>query len=420
LSAEKFIADRIYGAGSKGSISRPIVKIAVLGITLGVAVMLLTVCIVPGFKREIVGKISGLTTDIAISSMNVTPGNEPAPIRLPLDTLQMIHALPFVRHIQQTAFKNGLLKTESENEGLLLKGVDRNYDFSFLKSKLVDGTLPAFEKNASHDMLISKSLSDRLKLKTGEKASLYFISQHQVFDSTARDVITKSEQRSRRFRVCGIFDSGFSEFDDRLAIVDLRQIRAINFWDSTQVGAYEIRVTDLYEIDDDSGLLQLMLGYNYQVRNVKELYYSIFSWLEKLDVNGIIVVVLMIAVAVANMITALLILILERTSMIGILKATGMANRRVRRIFFLLSLKLAGKGLLRGNLVGLLLCTLQYYFHVVKLDSTTYYTDHVAIEFDWVMIVLLNIGTFIVCSLMLFLPTLVISRLTPVRTLKFD
>jgi lipoprotein-releasing system permease protein len=422
LSVEKFIADRISGSGkSKGNISKPIVKIGIIGIILGVAVMLLTVSIVLGFKKAIKEKMTGLTTHITISNINVNPSNEPEPLVISDDTLKLIRQNPRIKHIQTTAFKNGILKTKNANEGILIKGVDKNFDFEFLQKHMVEGHLPVFNySSASKEILISKTLADKLELKIGEKMLIYFISQHTVFDSAANEDVIKYEQRSRNLKICGIFQTNFSDFDNSLSFVDIRHVRSLNYWDKNQVGNYEIKLNDFEKLEETRDELHELLGYNFNVNTIVDYYGNIFIWLDKLDVNGIIIVVLIIIVAVINMTTALLILILERINMIGLIKALGMADDDVRKIFMYITLKLVGKGLLWGNIVGIGLCYLQYKFEIVKLDSATYYVDHVAIEINWLYFLLLNIGTFIVCVSVLFIPTVLVSKLTPVKTLRFD
>lgn len=385
------------------------------------AVMLLTVSIVLGFKKEIVSKITGLTTDIAVSNINVNASNEPEPIAMNNDTLQLLMKLPFVKHIQQTAIKNGILKTETENEGVLLKGITSAYDFDFIKSHLLKGRLPNFKPGeTSKEVLVSDALASKLDLQLNKKMLVYFISEHQVYDSLEKQEVIRYEQRSRSFTICGIFKTNFADFDEHLCFVDLRQIQRLNYWDSTMTGNYEIKVKDFNLLEKNVEQVQDLMGYNYNVASVRDLYSTIFIWLDKLDINGIIIVVLMVLVATMNMVTALLILILERTNMVGLVKALGMSNASVRKIFIILSLKLTGKGLLWGNLIGIGLCLLQHYFKIARLDSETYYVDYVAVDINWVYFLLLNVGTFVVCALMLLLPTLILTKLTPVKTLKFD
>ena len=399
----------------------PIVKIGIIGITIGMAVMILTVGIVLGFKSEITKRITGLTTDIAISNININPGNEPEPIKISKDSLELIKQLPFVEHLQETSFKNGLLKTLQENEGVLIKGVGSSYDFGFLKEHLVAGRLPLFNKEEiSKDIFISQSLADRLNLKVQDKISIYFLTQHDVVDSLSGLKVRQSDPKTWSFMICGIFKTDFTDFDEKLSIVDIRRIQKINYWDSLTVGNYEIKLKKFETLEANVEVLKDLLGYNYNVYSIKEIYANIFVLLDKLDVNGIIIIVLMILVATVNMITALLILILERTNMVGLLKALGMGNIDVRNIFLRISYQLIGKGLLWGNIIGIGLCIIQYYFKLVKLDSETYYVNYVAIQFNWTYILLLNVGTFVVCMFMLILPTLIISRLTPLKTLKFD
>ncbi len=422
MNAEKFIADRISRPEqNKGNISRPIVKIGIAGIGIGVAVMLLTVSIVLGFKREITRKITGLTTDIVISNVNINASNEPEPVVISEDSLKKIRSFNFVKQLQRTAFKNGLLKTDRENEGVLLKGVERDYDFSFLQEHLQSGVLPQFNDSAaSKDLMLSVELARKLNIHLNDRLMVYFLVQYQKVDSLTGEVIVVTDQASRRFKVCGIFDTGFSDYDQQLGIVDLRMLQVLNHWPTQMVGSYEIRVDEFKKLEDNLSTLQDYLGYNYNIRSVREIYSNIFIWLEKLDINGIIVVVLMILVATINMVTALLILMLERANMVGLIKAFGMSNQSVRRIFLKISFRLVGKGMLIGNAAGLLLCWLQDSFHLVGLDASTYYVKYVAIEWNWLYIFLINAGTLAACGLMLFLPTLLLTRLTPVKTLKFD
>jgi len=422
LNAEKFIADRIARSEqNKGNISRPIVKIGVTGIAIGVAVMLLTVSIVLGFKKEIVKKITGLTTDIVISNVNINASNEPEPLVISKDSLAAIQGFPGIKHLQRTAFKNGLLKTEKENEGVLLKGVDSAYDFSFLQAHLQSGSLLHFSDSAaSRDLLLSAELARKLGIQLNDRLMVYFLIQYEKLDSLTGETMVVTDQASRRLKVSGIFETGFSDYDRQLGIVDLRLLQVLNHWSPDLCGSYEIQVQDFEKVEEGLEAVQEYLGYNYNVRSVREIYSNIFVWLDKLDINGIIVVVLMILVATINMVTALLILMLERANMVGLVKAFGMSNRSVRQVFLKISFRLVGRGMLFGNATGLFLCWLQYQFHLVGLDANTYYVKYVAIEWNWTYILLLNAGTLVACALMLFLPTLILTKMTPVKTLKFD
>lgn len=383
--------------------------------------MLLTVSILLGFKKEIIQKITGLTTHIVVSNVNLNASNEPEPIRISEDTLKLLKNLACVKHIQKTAFKNGLLKTDTENEGILLKGVDNSYDFTFLNKHLSEGSLPDLKQDeASQEMLISEVLARKLNLKLNNTILVHFIAQREVFDSLVMQTLVKSEQRSRKFTICGIFKTDFADFDAKLSIVDIRQIQRLCNWNSDLAGNYEIMVHNFSEINENQEEIQDLLGYGLNVSNITELYSNIFIWLEKLDINGVIVIMLMVLVATVNMITALLILILERTNMIGLVKALGMSNTSVRKIFMFISIRLIGKGMLWGNIIGIGLCLIQYYFKLVKLNSETYYVDSVIIEMNWYYFLLVNAGTFLICTFMLLFPTIMVSKLSPVKTLKFD
>lgn len=422
MNIERFIAAKITNSkNTEGKISKPIVKIGIIGVVIGVSVMILTISIVLGFKKEITNKLTGLTTHISISSINVNPSNEPEALTLTKDSIELIKKLSFVKHFQGTTLKNGILKTNAQNEGVILKGVDKDYDFSFLKNALIEGAIPQYEDSLQKkDILISKRIAEKLDIKLNQKILVYFIVQHQIYDSTINQEITKYEQRSRDFIVTGIFKSSFADFDDHLLIVDTKKIQSLNYWNENQVAAYEIKIANFNEVDKYTNQIQELLGYGYSVNNVKVIYANIFIWLEKLDINGIIVIVLMILVATINMITALLILILERANMVGLVKALGMNNVSVRKIFVYISLQLIVKGMLIGNIIGIGLCYIQQNFKPIKLDSEIYYVDSVAIEMNWPYLLVLNASTFIVCLIMLLLPTLILTKLTPIKTLKFD
>lgn len=422
MNVEKYIANRITNTNQgQGSISKPIVKIGILGIILGLSVMLLTISIVLGFKKEITKKVTGLAADVTISNINYGSNGEQVPIKISDDSLTLFKKLPNIKHIQPTAQKNGIVKTKTENEGVIIKGINADYDLSYLSSYLQKGRLPKVNSTeVSNDILISENLATKLDLKLDEKFLVYFVVQHELFDSIEKVNYIKFEQRSRSFKICGIYKTSFSDFDNNLTFADLRQIQKLNYWDSTMVGNYEIRVNDFEKLDDALDQLNENVGINYQLISVKDAFSNIFIWLDKLDINGVIIIVLMILVAVINMITALLILILERTNMVGMLKSLGMSNANVRKIFFYISLRLLSRGLLWGNVIGIGLCVIQYYFGIAKLDSATYYVDKVAIELNWIYYLLLNVGTITVCILMLFLPTLIITKITPIKTLRFD
>ncbi len=423
MSVERFIAARITNPDKgKNNISKPIVKIGIIGIALGISVMILTISIVFGFKKEIIHKITGITSHISISNVNINSSNEPDALKISVDTLNLITKLPFVKHLQTTAIKSGIIKTKTENEGILLKGISKDYDFSFVKSYLVSGSLPVFtDTGVSKQILISKKLADRLNINLNQKLLVYFLTKKKIQDTIlSNQNYIAYENRVRDFRVCGIFNTGFAEVDNNLAFVDLKQIQKLNYWEQSEVGTYEIDVNDFADLDKNVEAFEDLLGYNYRISSVKESHSNIFSWLEMVDVNGIIIVTLMLIVAGVNMITALLILILERANMVGLVKSLGMSNVSVRKIFFNVSLKLLLRGLLLGNIIGIGIVLLQYFSHLIKLDSEIYYMEYVPVIFNIGYILLLNSGIVVCCLLMMFFPTLILTRLTPIRTLRFD
>lgn len=383
--------------------------------------MLLTISIVLGFKKEITKKVTGIAADVTISNISYGSNGEQVPVKISNDSLAVLKKLTNIKHIQPTAQKNGIVKTKTENEGVIIKGINGDYDLSYLQTYLQAGRLPKVDSSeVSNDILISESLATKLDLKLDEKFLVYFVVQHELFDSIEKVNYIKFEQRSRSFKICGIYKTSFSDFDNNLTFADIRQIQKLNYWDSSMVGNYEVRVNDFEKLDEAIDQLNENVGLNYQLISVKDAFSNIFIWLDKLDINGVIIIVLMILVAVINMITALLILILERTNMVGMLKSLGMSNTNVRKIFFYISVRLLSRGLLWGNIIGIGLCVIQYYFGIAKLDSATYYVDKVAIELNWLFYLLLNAGTITVCILMLFLPTLIITKITPIKTLRFD
>jgi len=354
--------------------------------------------------------------------MGINSSNERDPVKLSPDTLKMIKALPFVKHVQSVATKNCIIKTKAENEGVLLKGIDANYDVEFLKQYLSEGRLPQLSDTAvSKDILLSKKLADKLSASVGQKLIAYFITKKKLNDTTfSGSNYVEFEQRSRAFTVCGIVNTGFSDFDNNLALVDLKHIQKLNYWEEGQTGSYEIFIKDFSQLEANTEAVQDLTGYDYQVLPVNEIFSSLFSWLEMVDVNGVIIITLMLLVAGVNMITALLILILERANMVGLVKSMGMSNASVRKIFFYVSVKLLARGLIIGNIIGIGAVLIQYFTHLIKLNSDTYYVDFVPVIFNVGYIVLLNLGIIVSCMLMMFFPTLILTRLTPIRTLRFD
>ncbi len=402
--------------------SSPIVKIGITGIALGVAVMIITMAVVTGFQLQITKKITTFTSDIQISDYEQSKSFEPNPIVFDDATLLKVSQIPNVKHIQPFATKNGILKTKTENEGIILKGVSSDYDWEYLKPYLSEGSVLNIKKDSiSQDIFISQGLAKKMGIKLNQKLLVYFMTKKKLTDTTfSGQNYVDYEPRTRNFYVKGIFNTGFSDFDRNLVFVDLKQIQKLNYWEPNEVAGYEVYLNDFNLLERSVDDLNDVIGYNKTATSTKELQPAIFSWLDMIDMNAIIIITLMVLVAGINMISALLILILERTNLIGILKALGLANGNVRVIFFNVSIQLLIKGLLFGNIIGIGLCFLQLQFKFAGLDPQTYYLEYVPINLSLIHIVLINIGTALVCILMMFFPTLLLNKITPIKAIRFS
>lgn len=402
--------------------SSPIIRIGTTGIALGVAVMIITMAVITGFQQQITKKITTFTAHLQINDYDENPSPEPNPIVVDSAVLRSVARNPNVSHIQAFATKNGILKTKTENEGVVLKGINAGYDWSYLSPYISEGSqLQISDSIVSKDIVISKAIADRLGLKLNQKLLVYFMSKKKLTDTTfSGQNYIEYEPRVKDFYVKGIFNTGFADLDKNLVFVDLKQIQKLNYWNPQQVGGYEVYLNDFRKLEQSQEELNDLVGYDLIVNNVKQMQNAIFSWLDMIDVNAVIIITLMVLVAGINMISALLILILERTNMIGILKAVGLNKARVRSIFFQVSLRLLAKGLLFGNIVGIGLCWAQLQWKFATLNPATYYLSYVPINLSYVHVLLINAGTIAVCLLMMFLPTLILNRITPVKAIRFS
>lgn len=423
MNFSNYIAKQIISnSKTSKSISSPIVKIGITGIALGVAVMIITMAVVTGFQQQITNKITAFSAHAQINDYDQTQTLEPNPISLDDNTLKQLKATSNVKHIQVFATKNGILKTKTENEGIVLKGISDDYDWTFLKQYVTEGnTLNINKDSVSKDIFISQTLANKLNLKLNQKLLVYFITKKKLVDTTFNGQnYVDYEPRVRDFYIKGIFNTGFSDFDKNLVFVDLKQIQKLNYWDSNQVAGYEVYLNDFTKLDESVEELNDIVGYKYSVTSVKDLQNAIFGWLDMIDINAVIIITLMILVAAINMISALLILILEKTSLIGILKALGLANGKVRNIFGYVSLHLLVRGLLYGNIIGIGLCLLQLQFKFATLNPATYYLEYVPINFSLVHVMLINLGTIVTCLVMMLLPTLILNKITPIKAIRFS
>ncbi len=414
MNLELFIARKIhFSKQGERQATPPAIRIAMIGIALGLAVMILSVAIVIGFKKEVRNKVIGFGSHIQITNFDNNSSYQTMPIAVSDSFLVALKERSGIRHVETFATKPGILKTETDFQGIVLKGVDRQYDWSFFQKNLKEGEVFQLDSvKRSSDVIISRYLSDLVGLKVGDFFLTYFVEE---------------DVRARKFHITGIYETGFADYDKLFVIADIRQVKRLNGWSDDQVSGVELLVDDYGQVDSLAENLYFELmdkqdreGNTYYVRSIKELNPMIFSWLEVLDINVVVILVLMLAVAGFTMISGLLIIILERTNMIGILKALGENNRSIRKIFLYVSFFLIGKGMLWGNVIGISLCLLQSYTHLIKLDSSIYYLDAVPVDLNVVSLALLNIGTLLVSMLMMLGPSYLITRISPAKSIRFE
>jgi lipoprotein-releasing system permease protein len=406
MNTELFIARRLV-KGGPGSFSAPVIRIAIISIVIGIAVMIVSVAIVTGFQKQIRDKIVGFGSHIQIAKYDSNNSFEFEPISADQAFYQTIKQTKGIKNVQVFATKAGIIKTSEQIQGVVFKGVGSDFDWSFFNDKLVSGNpFSTTDTLASDSVLISQNLADLLKIKTGDPLRMYFI-----IDNMAR---------ARRFTVSGIYNTGLAEFDLKFIFGDIRQIQKLNGWNENMVSGFDVYINDFDELDKLGKVVYKEAGYDLNARTIRELYPQMFDWLELQDMNVIIILILMVLVSGMAMISTLLILILERTNMIGVLKALGARNLSIRRIFLYNAAYIIGKGLLYGNIVGISICLLQSYFGIIRLPQESYFMSVVPINLDVIHIVVLNVSTLIVCTLMLLLPSFVITRITPVKAIRFD
>lgn len=405
MSFSSFIAGRITFK-TKRTFSKLIVRIAIIGIMLGLGVMILSVAVVKGFKQEIQTKIRGFSGDMQVIKYDNNNSYENSPFKNDPEFLSRAAKSGYISKVMPFATKPGIIRANDEIEGVVMKGVDKTYDWSFFKSVMESGTVINFADSvaASKQILISKYTANRLKLKTGDDFIMYFVQE---------------PLRKRKFTIAGIFDSGVDEVDKTFVVADLAIIKRLNNWKPDDIGGYEIRINNFDKLAIYAQSVTQILPINLRSYTVNETYPTIFEWLSLLDVNAQVMLVLMLLVAVINMISALLIMILERTTMIGMFKAFGATNWAIQKVFLYNATYLVGIGLLLGNLFSLGLGWFQYRTHFFKLDQASYYMKFVPIKFTLPDILILNAGTLVICMLVLIIPSMLVSRITPVRAIRF-
>ena len=410
-----FIAKRIYSDNTnKRKVSRPAIRIATIGVAVGLAVMIISVSVVVGFKHSIRDKVVGFGSHIQVAEFTTLQGSGTQPIAITDSVMRILSKAPNVKHVQKFAIKQGILKTDTDFLGVMFKGISAEYDTTFIHQNMIDGSIPAFSNSkSSNRLLISKIMADKLQTKCGDRLFAYFIDDNGV--------------RVRRFTIAGIYQTNLTQYDKAICFTDLYTACRLNAWDSCQVSGAEIAVNDYSKISLTEDFLIRHLnrtldcyGNTFTSKTIREINPQIFSWLDLLDLNVWIILAIMTVVAVVTMISGLLIIILERTTMIGILKALGASNRTVRHTFLWFATFIVAKGLIIGDLVGIGLVILQKYTGLVKLDPATYYISTVPVELNTVYVLLLNLMTLLVSVVVLVGPSYLISHIHPAKSMRYE
>ena len=410
-----FIARRIYfSEGDRHEVSRPAIRIATVGVAIGLAVMIITVSVILGFKHTIRDKVVGFGSHIQVTNFITQQTAVPAPIAISDTLMRKLKKIPNIRHVECYTMTQGILKTDSDFLGVAFKGVGEDYDLSFIRQNMQEGKLPTFSsKKSSNQVVVSRKMADKLHLHVGDKVYAYFIAYDDV--------------RARRFTVSGIYQSNMKQFDDVLCLTDLRTTSRLNDWESDQCSGAEILVNDFERINETNmDVIQLLKGQpdrygeTLSSQTIFEAYPQIFSWLSLLDINVWIILALMVCVAGFTMISGLLIIILERTQMIGILKALGAHNKTVRHTFLWFAAFIISQGLLIGDVIGVGLVLLQQQTGFIHLDPASYYVDTAPMELNIPIIVILNVATLLISVFVLIAPSYLVSHIQPVKAMKFD
>ncbi len=425
MNTELFIANRIVRSKPRGESygdsglneqntgrsqfigTQPIISIATFSISLGIAIMIIAIAIVTGFKSEIRSKVIGFGSHIQISNFDSNSSFEPTPIDKDQAFYHSIDTINGIRHIQVFATKAGIIKTKDEIQGIVLKGIGSDFDWKFFESKIVEGSaFKVVDSVKSNDVIISKYTAKKLKLNIEDDIIISFI---------------QKTPRMRKFRISGIYETGLEELDRLYVIGDIAHIQKLNDWERNQIGGFEILIDNYNDLDALGEYVYYnVIGADLFSQTIKETSSPIFDWLELQNVNTQIILVLMVLVAGFNMISALLVLILERTRMIGILKSVGAGNWSIRKIFIYIAGGLITKGLFWGNLIGITFCILQKQFGFIKLDQESYYVSVIPILLDIPNILYINIGTLIICLSMLVIPSIAVTKILPVNAIRFN
>ena len=410
-----FLAKRIYtNNADKKRVDRPAIRIAIAGVAVGLAVMLVSVSVVFGFKHTIRNKVVGFGSHIQVANFMTLQASEQYPIQMGDSMLKVLRAIPGVKHVQRFAVKQGILKTDKDFLGVAFKGIAADYDTTFIHQNLVAGAIPHFSDTVGkQQMIVSQAIADQLNLKLGDKVFAYFIDNTGV--------------KARRFTIAAIYQTNLSQFDKVTCFIDLYTAVKLNAWETDQASGAELTVNDFNLLNQTAERVVEKVnrtidsyGETYSSQTIQEMNQQIFSWLDLLDLNVWIILGLMLAVAGVTMISGLLIIILERTAMIGILKAIGARNTTIRRTFLWFAVFTIGKGMLIGNLIGLGLIVLQHYTGLVKLNPATYYVSTVPVEFNLLVWLLLNVATLVISVFVLIAPSYLVSKINPAASMRYE
>lgn len=415
MNVPYFLARRIYADNdNQKKVSRPAVRIAIIGVAVGLVVMIVSVCVVLGFKHAIRDKVVGFGSHIQVAEFSMLQQGTDSPIEVDDSVMNVLQHIEGVKHVQRFAMKQGILKTDSDFLGVAFKGVGPEFDSTFIHQHLLEGVVPKFsDKSSGNKILVSKVMADKLKLTCGSRIFAYFIDDSGV--------------RTRRFTIAGIYQTNLTQYDNVMCYVDLYTAVKLNGWQEDMASGAELQVDHFDKLDEvENRVVKLVnrttdkYGNTYSSKTIKELSPQIFSWLDLLDLNVWIILIIMMAVAAVTMISGLLIIILERTQMIGLMKALGARNPMVRHTFMWFAAFIIGRGLLWGNMIALALVALQYFTGIVKLDPATYYVSSVPVEVNVLFVVLLNIGTLLISLLVLIGPSFLISHIHPAKTMTYE
>jgi len=417
LNTNLYIAQRIFSAKeNRNNLSHRIVNIALFGIVLGLVVLILSIAIVTGYKSEVGRKVIGFGSHLQIVTLDSNQSFETNPISQNQPFLQELKNMEGIRHVQIFATKPGIIRTGDEIQGVVLKGIGPDFDWSFFQENKVAGVpFQVQDTIRSNKVWVSKQLADQLKLKRGDNLTMFFVPESEAVP------------RERKFQLAGIYKTSLEEFDRMFVLVDINHIRKLNNWTNDEVSGFEILVNDFKKLSEHEKAVRNLLLRNtkpeapvLQVVSIKDKYRHIFDWLSLLDMNVWVILILMVLVAGFNMVSSLLVIILERTQMIGILKAMGARNWSIRKVFLYFSVLLILKALVLGNILGIGICLIQKYTHILKLDPSSYFLEYVPINLNVWYMILLNVGTVLITILMLLVPSYFITKVSPEKTIRFE